>query len=70
MRSEHDPRQIASSAHRLNGAARMAGARLLAEQAARAEAAGNGGDLESARRAAGEMDRLLAETLRVMRSVG
>ena len=70
MRSAHDPRQIASSAHRLNGAARMAGARLLAEQAARAEAAGNGGDLESARRAAGEMDRLLAETLRVMRSVG
>jgi HPt (histidine-containing phosphotransfer) domain-containing protein len=45
MRSAHDARQIASSAHRLNGAARMAGARLLAEQAARAEAAGNGGDL-------------------------
>ncbi len=70
MRSAHDAQQIATSAHRLNGAARMAGARLLAEHAARAEAAGNGGDLELARRAADEMDRLLAETLRAMRSVG
>jgi len=47
----------------------MAGARLLAEQAALAEAACNAGDLALARRAADEMDRLLAETLRAMRSV-
>ena len=59
MRSAPDAQQIASSAHRLNGAARMAGARLLAEQAARAEAAGNRGDLELARSTADEMDRLL-----------
>ena len=69
MHAAVSPRQLASSAHRVKGAARMAGARLLAEQAALAEAACNAGDLALARRAADEMDRLLAETLRAMRSV-
>jgi signal transduction histidine kinase/ActR/RegA family two-component response regulator/HPt (histidine-containing phosphotransfer) domain-containing protein len=70
MRAAAGARQLANSAHRVKGAAQMAGARLLAEQAALAEAAGNAGDLALARITADEMDRLLAETLRAMRSVG
>ena len=62
--------QMAAPAHRLNGAARMAGARLLAEQAVRVEAAANAGDLLAGRGAAEGMERLLTETLRAMRSVG
>jgi signal transduction histidine kinase/CheY-like chemotaxis protein len=69
MRTARDAQLLAASAHRLKGAARMAGARPLAEQAARAETAANAGDLAAARSAAGGMDRLLAETLRAMRSV-
>ncbi len=69
LRAAPDAQQLATLAHRLKGAARMAGARLLAEQAARAEAAANAGELAAARSAAEGMDRLLAETLRAMRSV-
>jgi signal transduction histidine kinase/ActR/RegA family two-component response regulator/HPt (histidine-containing phosphotransfer) domain-containing protein len=69
LRAAPDTKQLAASAHRLKGAARMAGARLVAEQAARVEAAANAGDLAGARRAADGMERLLAETLRVMRLV-
>ena len=69
MRGAAGARQFAASAHRLKGAARMAGARLLAEQAALAEAAGDAGDLARARNATDELDRMLAETLRAMRSV-
>jgi HPt (histidine-containing phosphotransfer) domain-containing protein len=65
-----DAKQLAASAHQLNGAARMAGARLLAEQAVRTEAAANAGNLAGARRAANGIERLLADTLRAMRSVG
>ncbi len=61
--------QLASFAHRLTGAARMAGAKLLAEQAARAETAAIAGDLVTARRAADGLDGLLAATLQVMRSL-
>ena len=70
MHAAPDAHGLATAAHRLQGAARVAGARLLAEQAARAEAAANIGDLTAARRAVEGMDRLLAETLRAMRSVG
>ena len=42
----------------------MAGATLMAEQAARVEAAAEGGDLAGARRAADGMEALLADTLR------
>ncbi len=70
IRAAPNARRLAASAHRLNGAARMAGARLLAEQAARAEAAANADDLAAARHAVDGMDRLLAETLGAMRSVG
>ncbi|HEY5301709.1 MAG TPA: ATP-binding protein [Acetobacteraceae bacterium] len=70
IRAAPDVHGLASSAHRLQGAARMAGARLLAEQAARAEMAAKAGDLAAARRVVEGMDRLLAETLRAMRSVG
>jgi HPt (histidine-containing phosphotransfer) domain-containing protein len=69
MRTASSAQQLASSAHRVKGAARMAGARLLAKQAALAEAACDAGDLARARSAADEMDRLLAETLRAMGSV-
>ncbi len=70
MRAALDTQQLAASAHRLKGAARMAGAGLLAEQAVRAEAAAKAGDLTAARSAAAGLDRLLAETLRAMRSAG
>ena len=70
LRVAPDAQQLAASAHRLKGAARVAGARLLAEQAVRAEAAAKGGDLPPARGVADGMERLLAETLRAMRSVG
>jgi signal transduction histidine kinase/ActR/RegA family two-component response regulator len=70
MRAAPDARQLAASAHRLNGAARMAGATLLADQAACAEAAANAGDLMGAQSVAEGMNSLLAETLRAMRSVG
>jgi CheY-like chemotaxis protein/HPt (histidine-containing phosphotransfer) domain-containing protein len=68
IRAAPDARRLAASAHRLKGAARMAGAKRLAEQAVRAEAAAKAGDLAAARRAAEGMDRLLAETVRAMRS--
>jgi CheY-like chemotaxis protein len=68
VRAAPDARQLAASAHRLKGAARMGGAKRLAEQALRAEAAAKAGDLAAARRAAEGMDRLLAETVRAMRS--
>ena len=64
-----DATRLAACAHRLRGAAQMAGARLIAEQAARAEAAAKAGDLAGARQRCGRHGALLAETLRVMRSV-
>jgi CheY-like chemotaxis protein len=70
MRAAPDAQGLAAAAHRLHGAARTAGAMFLAEQAARAEAAANAGDLTAARSAADGMDGLLAETLRAMYSVG
>jgi signal transduction histidine kinase/CheY-like chemotaxis protein/HPt (histidine-containing phosphotransfer) domain-containing protein len=69
MRAAPDARQLAASAHRLKGAARMAGAKRLAAQAMCAEAAAQAGDLAAARRAAEAVDGLLAETVRAMRSV-
>jgi HPt (histidine-containing phosphotransfer) domain-containing protein len=70
MRAAPDVQNLAASAHRLNGAAKMAGARLLAEQAVRVETAANAGDLAGARSAGDGMERLLTETLRAMCSVG
>ncbi|MGH7043423.1 MAG: ATP-binding protein, partial [Acetobacteraceae bacterium] len=67
MRAAPNAQNLAALAHRLQGAARIAGARLLAEQAMRAEVAANAGDLAAARTAADGMDRLLADTLRAMR---
>jgi signal transduction histidine kinase/CheY-like chemotaxis protein/HPt (histidine-containing phosphotransfer) domain-containing protein len=69
MRVAADAQHLAASAHRLNGAARVAGARLLAEQAVRAEAAAKGGDLQTARAVADGLERVLTETLWAMRSV-
>jgi signal transduction histidine kinase/FixJ family two-component response regulator len=64
-----DAKQVAAFAHRLKGAARVAGATLIAEQAARVETAAEGHDLAGARRAAVGMEELLADTLEAMRSV-
>ncbi len=70
LRAATDVNQFAASAHRLKGAARMAGARLMAEQVVRAEATAKAGDLVAARGATEAIERLLSETLRAMRSVG
>ena len=71
MRAAADAQQLLGfGAPGSTGAARMAGARLLAEQASRAEAAANAGDMARARIAADGMELLLSETLRAMRSVG
>ena len=69
LHTASDAKQLAAFAHRLNGAARMAGARLVAERAARIEAAAEGHDLAGARREAAGMGELLAQTLEAMRSV-
>jgi signal transduction histidine kinase/ActR/RegA family two-component response regulator len=69
LAAAQDAARLAACAHRLRGAAQIAGARLIAEQAGRAEAAARAGDLAGARRAADGMEVLLADTLRVMRSV-
>jgi hypothetical protein len=69
LRAAEDVDGLTTCAHRLKGAAQMAGARLIAAQAARAEAAARAGDLAGARQVADGMAALLAETLRVMRSV-
>jgi HPt (histidine-containing phosphotransfer) domain-containing protein len=70
LRSAPNAKRLAASAHRLRGAARMVGARLLAEQAGRIEAAANAGDLTSAKIAADGIEGLLVETLQAIRSVG
>ncbi|MEO9191850.1 MAG: ATP-binding protein, partial [Acetobacteraceae bacterium] len=70
MRAAPDAHGLAAAAHRLKGAARMAGARLLAEQAGRAEAAADAGDFAAAQTAVEGMERMLAETLRAMRLLG
>ncbi|HJU16118.1 MAG TPA: ATP-binding protein [Stellaceae bacterium] len=69
MQAAPDLAQLAASAHRLKGAARMAGAVRLADQVARIEAAADAGDLAAARGAAERIGGLLAETVRAMRSV-
>ena len=69
MRAAPDSRTLAASAHRLKGAARMAGAERLADLAARTEAAADAGNLAMARLAADGLDRVLGDTLRKMRSV-
>jgi CheY-like chemotaxis protein len=69
LRAAPNAEQLAAVAHRLNGAARMAGARLLAAQAVRVEAAGKAGDFLAGQSAADEMENLLAKTLHAMRSV-
>ena len=64
-----DATQVAAFAHRLRGAARVAGATLMAEQAALVEAAAEGHNLAGARIATVGLEELLANTLAAMRSV-
>ena len=54
-----------AAAHRLKGAARMVGARLLAEAAQRLEQAAQAGDRQAAEALAQDIPRLLADTLAV-----
>jgi signal transduction histidine kinase/DNA-binding NarL/FixJ family response regulator len=62
--------EAAHVAHRLKGAARMVGARLLAEQAAEVEAAGRKGDGDAAAAASACLADLLTRTLRAARAGG
>ncbi|WPB84221.1 PAS-domain containing protein [Sediminicoccus rosea] len=62
-----DTAALGQAAHRLKGAARMVGARLLAEQAQAVETAVKEAQEETARAAAATLDRLLGETLEVAR---
>jgi len=59
---------LAEAAHRLKGAARVVGAQLLAEQAARIEVAARAGDLAGARAASKGLETLLAQTATVARA--
>jgi len=58
---------IGQAAHRLKGASRMVGARLLAEQAQAVETAIQAADETALRTALGKLDPLLSETLLVAR---
>ena len=58
---------VVEIAHRLKGAARMVGARLLAEQAQGVEHAARAGGLGAAQAAASQLPALLDETMRVAR---
>jgi signal transduction histidine kinase/CheY-like chemotaxis protein/HPt (histidine-containing phosphotransfer) domain-containing protein len=69
IQAASDATKLAVIAHRLKGAARMAGARLLAEQASRIEAVSRSGNFAAGQVAAEGIDRLLADTLRAMRSI-
>jgi hypothetical protein len=62
------PPCLAVLAHRLKlkGAARTAGAGLLAEQASLVEAAANAGDVVGARDAANRLDVVMSETLQAV----
>jgi CheY-like chemotaxis protein len=58
---------VVEIAHRLKGAARMVGARLLAEQAQGVEHAARAGGLGAAQAAASQLPALLEQTMRVAR---
>ena len=62
--------EATATAHRLKGAARMAGARPLADLAARIEAAARAQDGTAARAAAGELPALAEATLAAVRRSG
>ena len=62
-----DLEMLLDHAHRLKGAARMAGAHGLADQAGRIETAARAGDLALARSAIRGIDVLLEDTVRAMR---
>jgi signal transduction histidine kinase/CheY-like chemotaxis protein/HPt (histidine-containing phosphotransfer) domain-containing protein len=61
--AEGDLPGAAAAAHRLKGAARMAGARRLAEQLAVVESAAKAGTMEAARQAAAGLEGLAEQTL-------
>jgi CheY-like chemotaxis protein len=62
-----DPKALGLAAHRLKGAARMVGARLLAERTQAVEEALKADDQAAAERAVAGLDGLLTETLQVAR---
>lgn len=65
-----DLETAAEAAHRLKGAARMAGARRLAELLAEVEMVARGGELAAARRAAETLPALADSTLAAMEAAG
>ena len=66
--AEAAPKQQAEAAHRLKGAARMVGARLLAEEAQALEAAARGGNAAGVARGLERLPVLLAETCQSARA--
>jgi two-component system sensor histidine kinase EvgS len=58
----------AEAAHRLKGAARMVGARMLADQASQVETASRAGDTKTALAASEGLSTMLAETTRAARA--
>ncbi|WP_376092918.1 PAS-domain containing protein [Roseomonas sp. CCTCC AB2023176] len=68
LMSRPETQEAANVAHRLKGAARMVGARLLAEQAAKIEAAARNGDEEAVAKAGLGMEGLLQRTLKAARA--
>ena len=62
LRSAETDTARAEAAHRLKGAARMVGARMLADQASRVETAARAGDSETAKAASEGLASLLADT--------
>ncbi|WP_421991590.1 ATP-binding protein [Roseococcus sp.] len=67
LQAAQAPDSIVEIAHRLKGAARMVGARLLAEQAQGVEQAARAGGMGAAQAAASQLPSLLEETMRVAR---
>jgi signal transduction histidine kinase/HPt (histidine-containing phosphotransfer) domain-containing protein len=65
-----DLEQAAAQAHSLKGAAANAGATKLRNLAAAIMAAAEAGDLETARKSAGELEAAMEETVRVMSRTG
>ncbi len=68
LRSAPTASVLAEAAHRLKGAARMVGARILADQASRVETAARAGDVEGAFAASEGMTAMLVETTEAARA--
>jgi HPt (histidine-containing phosphotransfer) domain-containing protein len=68
LRAAESASARAEAAHRLKGAARMVGARMLADQASQVEAAARAGDAETALAVSENLAAMLDETTRAARA--